>query len=102
MTTDILCEVHNRLCTLTLNRPAKLNALKASMFREIDAHLASLDLASIDCLLITGAGRSFCAGHDLGDLATGAEAGAVERMESWSSGWRACRCRWSPQCAAIA
>jgi enoyl-CoA hydratase len=81
MTTDILCEVQNGLCTLTLNRPAKLNALKASMFREIDTHLDRLDLPSIQCLLLTGAGRSFCAGHDLGDLASGDESGAVERME---------------------
>lgn len=81
MTTDILCEVRDGLCTLTLNRPAKLNALKASMFREIAAHLDRLDLSTISCLLLTGAGRSFCAGHDLADLASGAESGPVERME---------------------
>jgi enoyl-CoA hydratase/carnithine racemase len=56
--------------TLTLNRPDKLNALTPSVFVELRGHLD--DLAgdeSVGCLVLEGAGRSFCAGHDLGAIA---------------------------------
>jgi enoyl-CoA hydratase/carnithine racemase len=76
MTETVLCTVNDGLCTLTLNRPDKLNALTLQAFREIDAHLDALPIAKIGCVLLTGAGRSFCAGHDLDDLASGAESGA--------------------------
>jgi len=84
MTTNpaVLCDVENGLCQLTLNRPDKLNALTFAMFQEIAAHLDALNLDEIGCLLLTGAGRSFCAGHDLDSLAAGEEAGNVERFEN--------------------
>ncbi len=78
----VLCDVIDRVCTITLNRPEKLNALNVESFRQIGALLDNLDLASVDCVLLKGAGRSFCAGHDLGDLASGSEAGLVERLEA--------------------
>ena len=78
----VLCDVIDRVCTITLNRPEKLNALNVESFRQIGALLDSLDLASVDCVLLKGTGRSFCAGHDLGDLASGSEAGLVERLEA--------------------
>ena len=82
MTEVVLCALQDRLCTLTLNRPDKLNALNAESFRQIAAHLDRIDLTQISCVLLKGAGRSFCAGHDLGDLASGSEAGLVERFET--------------------
>lgn len=78
----VLCSVEARLCRLTLNRPEKLNALSAAAFEEMSAHLDALDMDAIDCLLLSGVGRSFCAGHDLDDLAAGRESGVVERMEN--------------------
>ena len=78
----VLCDVIDRVCTITLNRPEKLNALNVESFRQIGALLDNLDLANVDCVLLKGAGRSFCAGHDLGDLASGSEAGLVERLEA--------------------
>lgn len=78
----VLCTVADRLCRLTLNRPHKLNALTFSVFQEIGARLDAIDHDAIDCLVLSGAGRSFCAGHDLDDLAAGHEAGAVERFEN--------------------
>jgi enoyl-CoA hydratase/carnithine racemase len=78
----ILCTVENRICRLTLNRPEKLNALNVAMFEEIAAHLDRLDYTAIDCLIFGGAGRSFCAGHDLDDLASGDESGRAERIEN--------------------
>ena len=56
--------------TLTLNRPQALNSFTTEMHGEL---LAALDAAACDeavrCVLITGAGRGFCAGQDLTDPA---------------------------------
>ena len=78
----VTCTIEGRLCRLTLNRPDKLNALKLASFEEIGQHLDDLETDSIDCLLLSGAGRSFCAGHDLDDLAAGNEGGAIERLQN--------------------
>jgi 2-(1,2-epoxy-1,2-dihydrophenyl)acetyl-CoA isomerase len=62
----ILVETHPRYRLVTLNRPARLNALTVEM---ADALMAALDAAEADAscraLLLTGAGRAFCAGQDL-------------------------------------
>lgn len=68
---------------MTLNRPEKLNALNLSIFREIASHLDRLPAPEIGCMVLSGVGRSFCAGHDLDDLASGNEAGLeAERLEN--------------------
>ena len=59
------------LCTLTLNRPEKLNALDTRAFEELDAHLAALEKDTlIGCVVVRGAGRGFCAGADLKAIGT--------------------------------
>lgn len=60
------------LCTLTLNRPDKLNALDTELFSDLDAHLAALEgeAATIGCVVLRGAGRAFCAGADIGAIDT--------------------------------
>lgn len=56
------------LLTLTLNRPDKLNAFNEEMHLELRAALQRAhDDASIRAVFLTGAGRAFCAGQDLGD-----------------------------------
>lgn len=82
MSDTVVCTVEDGLCTLTLNRPEKLNALNFGMFKAIAAHLDAAPWDEIGCVLLTGAGRSFCAGHDLDDLASGEEAGNVELYET--------------------
>jgi enoyl-CoA hydratase/carnithine racemase len=63
------------LATLTLNRPDKLNALTPDSFVALRAHLDALASDdSIRCVVLRGAGRSFCAGHDLEAIATGERA----------------------------
>ncbi len=55
---------------LTLNRPDKLNALNPAVFMELRIHLDALAADdSIRCMVLGGAGRSFCAGHDLNAIA---------------------------------
>jgi enoyl-CoA hydratase/carnithine racemase len=59
------------LTTLTLNRPEKLNALNPAAFVELRAHLDAIAVdESVGCVILTGAGRSFCAGHDLGSISS--------------------------------
>lgn len=82
MPETITCTTVDGLCRITLNRPEKLNALAAASFRELSAHLDGIDPDQVGCVLLAGAGRSFCAGHDLDDIASGAEDGDVRRMET--------------------
>lgn len=55
------------LCTLTLSRPEKLNALDTQAFEELDSYLAALERETerVGCVVLRGAGRGFCAGADL-------------------------------------
>ena len=64
---QILYEVKNHILTLTLNRPDKLNALTPLMRKElIDAIERANADDQVKAIIVTGAGRAFCAGADLG------------------------------------
>lgn len=78
----VLLSIEDGLARLTLNRPEKLNALSVEAFHEIDAHLDAIAQADVGCVLLAGAGRSFCAGHDLDGIAGGSEGIEVGRFES--------------------
>ena len=63
------------LCTLTLNRPDKLNALTPGSFVALRAHVDAIaDDEAVRCVVLRGAGRSFCAGHDLESITRGERA----------------------------
>ena len=67
----ILFEVGDGVATLTLNRPKSLNSFTVEMHAEIRAAMREVqENAAIRCLVITGAGRGFCAGQDLADRAS--------------------------------
>ena len=70
MSEAVLREVKDGLVTLTLNRPDKLNALNFDVFKALSAHIdfAQENVKSVGCVVLRGAGRSFCAGNDLSDL----------------------------------
>jgi enoyl-CoA hydratase/carnithine racemase len=67
----ILYEVDARIATITLNRPDRMNAWTATMEREVRQ---AMDAAAADdgvrAIILTGAGRAFCAGADMDDLKT--------------------------------
>jgi 2-(1,2-epoxy-1,2-dihydrophenyl)acetyl-CoA isomerase len=52
---------------LTLNRPDRLNSFTVEMHQEVAAALAQVEAGGARVLLLTGAGRGFCAGQDLSD-----------------------------------
>jgi 2-(1,2-epoxy-1,2-dihydrophenyl)acetyl-CoA isomerase len=67
---NILFEITNGVARLTLNRPDKLNSFTTAMHEEMRDALAGLRAEKgLRVLLLTGAGRGFCAGQDLGDRA---------------------------------
>jgi len=78
----VLRKIEEGLCTLTLNRSEKLNALSLATFRELDAHLDAITPERVGCVLLNGAGRSFCAGHDLDGIAGGSEGREAGRFET--------------------
>jgi 2-(1,2-epoxy-1,2-dihydrophenyl)acetyl-CoA isomerase len=66
----ILYSVESGIARLTLNRPERLNSFTDAMHAEIRAALARVRAdGTVRVLLLTGAGRAFCAGQDLADRA---------------------------------
>ena len=66
---DILLDVNDRVATLTLNRPAKLNAWTPAMGHSLRHALAACAAdEGVRAIVITGAGRGFCAGADMAVL----------------------------------
>jgi 2-(1,2-epoxy-1,2-dihydrophenyl)acetyl-CoA isomerase len=60
--------IENGVAWATLNRPDKLNSINSKMLEELNAVLDQVeDDEAIRCLVLTGAGRGFCAGQDLND-----------------------------------
>jgi 2-(1,2-epoxy-1,2-dihydrophenyl)acetyl-CoA isomerase len=59
---------NSRVATLTLNRPDKLNSFTRAMHGELSHALTEVEASNARALVITGAGRGFCAGQDLADL----------------------------------
>jgi enoyl-CoA hydratase/carnithine racemase len=68
---QIQYEVNDSIATITLNRPERLNAWTARMGREMrDAFTRAEDDSEVVVIIMTGAGRGFCAGADLQTLQT--------------------------------
>lgn len=75
----LLFDVHEGVAVLTMNRPERLNALSRPM---IDGGIAALercaDDAAVGCIVLTGAGRGFCAGGDVTAM------GDASGTENWT------------------
>jgi len=68
----VLLDVSEHIATLTLNRPDKLNALSGEMMAELVPIIERLaEDEEVRCVVVTGAGRGFCAGGDVAGMASG-------------------------------
>jgi enoyl-CoA hydratase/carnithine racemase len=79
-TQETLYNVANRVATITLNRPTKLNAWTAVMENEVRSHMENAEQDDeVRVIVLTGAGRGFCAGADMSLLSAVAERGLDDR-----------------------
>ncbi|MGY6501605.1 MAG: enoyl-CoA hydratase/isomerase family protein [Acidimicrobiales bacterium] len=68
----VLYEVADHIATITLNRPDRMNAISVDMLRQLATRLEQADLdEQVRVVIITGAGRAFCAGLDIKDAMAG-------------------------------
>ncbi len=80
---ETLYSVDDRVATITLNRPDKLNAWTATMDREVRAALEEAERdENVRAIVLTGAGRGFCAGADMSLLSAVAEQGLSEERRA--------------------
>src|SRR2546425_10827131 len=69
---DLLYEIDANVATITLNRPDRLNAITGAMLDSLSRALRDADHdRNVRVVIVTGAGRGFCAGLDLKDLTAG-------------------------------
>ena len=84
---QILYGVRDRVATITLNRPERLNAWTPHMGKELYAAFAAAAVDdAVRVIVVTGAGRGFCAGADmqnLRDIQTGNSAASDEAVSRW-------------------
>ena len=72
-------DISGGVCTITLNRPEQRNALNVPILRQLNEILqAAASDNSVRCLVITGAGKGFCAGADLAEWADAEASGNLE------------------------
>lgn len=69
------------IATLTLNRPDQFNTLSSPLMRELLKQLTAIaDDTSVRVVIITGAGKAFCAGHDLNEMKSDPSEAAMKAM----------------------
>ena len=83
---DVIYESKDRVATITLNRPKKLNAISETMPEDIAAafnHAAADD--SVHVIVLTGKGRGFCSGYDLKSFAENLEENPGIQKMPWDA-----------------
>lgn len=88
----LLVEVHEGIARITLNRPEVLNAFNERMFEELQQALRAVERdEAVRVVILTGAGRGFCAGQDLAEMRQ-----RYERPEESPSIGEHLRARYNP------
>jgi 2-(1,2-epoxy-1,2-dihydrophenyl)acetyl-CoA isomerase len=87
--------------TITLNRPDVLNALNATAHAGLAAALVEARDPSVRAVVLTGAGRGFCAGQDLGELRSDVHGVAQRLAEGLNRNVLALRALEKPVLAAV-
>lgn len=104
MYSTLLLEFSNEIAKLTLNRPDKRNAISAEMIRELQTALDAIENTHTRVVILTGTGKAFCAGMDLGMLAAIAQQSPAENQEDSRRIAKLLRRVWSfsrPMIAAV-
>jgi len=80
---NIISTVTDHIAVITLNRPKRLNAVTPLMAQEIRTALyAAADNDDVRVIVITGAGRGFCAGADMAEIQAGSETGLARLKDA--------------------
>lgn len=81
---EVLYEVDGHIATITLNAPERMNTISGTMLNQLTVRLKEADAdPQVRCVILTGAGRAFCAGLDLraqtqgGGLSIGSSGGVT-------------------------
>ncbi len=95
-------DVSDRIATITVNRPDKLNALNDAVMAELGlAMTEALERADVGAVLLTGAGRAFVAGADIGELVAQNATEGKARAERGQRTFRLFETSTKPTLAAV-
>ena len=97
---NLIYAVDEYVCTITLNRPEKRNALSAQLVNEL---IYALELAGEDdevrAIVLTGAGKAFCSGGDLSQMSGGGAGG--ESQIPWRGGFAELNLAFTTVCKPV-
>ncbi len=95
-------DVADKIATITVNRPDKLNALNDATIRELDAAITEAQSrADVGGVILTGEGRAFVAGADIGELSAQTPLEATERSRRGQSAFSKFESSLKPTIAAV-
>src|SRR5437879_5605883 len=104
MYSTLLLEFSGEIATITLNRPDKRNAINNQMIAELQTALDTIEKSHSRVVIVTGAGKAFCAGMDLEMLAAITKQSPAENQEDARRIAKMLRRIWSfprPMIAAV-
>jgi methylglutaconyl-CoA hydratase len=81
MYSTLLLDISGNIAHITLNRPEKRNAISAQMIADLQSALDAIEKTHARVVILTGAGKAFCAGMDLEMLAAIAKQSPTENQE---------------------
>src|ERR1700716_2277273 len=81
MYSTLILEFSGEIARITLNRPEKRNAINTQMIAELQGALDAIEKSHSRVVIVTGAGKAFCAGMDLEMLAAIATQSPAENLQ---------------------
>ena len=91
-TSDLLASLDAGVLTLTLNRPDARNAMSRAMTQALADQLAAAELdPAVRCIVLTGAGKGFCAGGDVKGMAAAGDGTVGNRKQEIKRSFRTTR-----------